>query len=106
MPLTPPQAWVALVTACHYELRVIIWPLISHGHHCYQDIKEYRGTLFMTLYLGMMPARLWRVTVVIVIKGAENGSGRYQISAISGPWLPGCLAPVTTVTSSQDSTSS
>ena len=27
----------------------------------------------MTLYPGMMPARLWRVTVVIVIKGAENG---------------------------------
>ena len=39
----------------------------------YQDIKEYRGTLLMTLYPGMMPARLWRVTVVIVIKGAENG---------------------------------
>ena len=39
----------------------------------YQDIKVYRGTLFMTLYPGMMPARLWRVTVVIVIKGAENG---------------------------------
>ena len=38
-----------------------------------QDIKEYRATLFMTLYPGLMPARLWRVTVVIVIKGAENG---------------------------------
>ena len=29
------------------------------------------------------------MTVVIVIKGAENGSGRYLISPISGPWLPG-----------------
>lgn len=24
----------------------------THCHHCYQDIKEYRGTLFMTLYHG------------------------------------------------------
>ena len=47
----------------------------------------------MTSYRGMMPARLWRVTVVIVIKGRE------WVWTLSDLRYLQALARVTTVTS-------
>ena len=78
--LKPLWSQPVIMSSCHYPRSVL-------SRH--EGVQRDLGHDFIRCAAClMMPARLWTVTVVIVIKGAENGSGRYLISAISGRQSP------------------